>query len=313
MTGVQTCALPILTDAAAADAKAVKNAEDIGKHETRIGNLETAKGDHESRIIALENADNQHASEYTALKDIVEGHTSTLATKADQTVLDAVSVKASANETAIKILNETTIPSINTEIGKKANAADVYTKTEVGTIAEGKTLVEMINEAKSEATYDDTQIKADIKTNTDALAILNGDVETAGSVKAEAKAAADAAVATVVDSAPEAMNTLKEVADWIANDESGAAAMANRITVNETAINAINHADTGILANAKKYTDDAIAGLPIATADALGLVKFDNDSVKMNENNQLYVAKVSTDVLEQGKNVLILNGGSATN
>ena len=313
ITAAKTQADKGVTDAAAADAKAVKNAEDIGKHETRIGNLETAKGDHESRIIALENADNQHASEYTALKDIVDGHTSTLATKADQTVLDAVSAKASANETAIKTLNETTIPGINIEIAKKANAADVYTKTEVGTISEGKTLVEMINEAKSEATYDDTQIKADIKANTDALAILNGDVGTVGSVKAEAKAAADIAVATVVDSAPEAMNTLKEVADWIANDESGAAAMANRITANETAINAINHADTGILANAKKYTDDAIAGLPIATADALGLVKFDNDSVKMNENNQLYVAKVSTDVLEQGENVLILNGGSATN
>lgn len=313
ITAAKTQADKGVTDATAADAKAVKNAEDIGKHETRIGNLETAKGDHESRIIALENADNQHASEYTALKDIVDGHTSTLATKADQTVLDAVSAKASANETAIKTLNETTIPGINIEIAKKANAADVYTKTEVGTISEGKTLVEMINEAKSEATYDDTQIKADIKANTDALAILNGDVGTVGSVKAEAKAAADIAVATVVDSAPEAMNTLKEVADWIANDESGAAAMANRITANETAINAINHVDTGILANAKKYTDDAIAGLPVATADALGLVKFDNNSIKMNESNQLYVAKVSTDVLEQGENVLILNGGSATN
>ena len=313
ITAAKTQADKGVTDAAAADAKAVKNAEDIGKHETRIGNLETAKGDHESRIIALENADNQHASEYTALKDIVDGHTSTLATKADQTVLDAVSAKASANETAIKTLNETTIPGINIEIAKKANAADVYTKTEVGTISEGKTLVEMINEAKSEATYDDTQIKADIKANTDALAILNGDVGTVGSVKAEAKAAADIAVATVVDSAPDAMNTLKEVADWIANDESGAAAMANRITANETAINAINHVDTGILANAKKYTDDAIAGLPVATADALGLVKFDNNSIKMNESNQLYVAKVSTDVLEQGENVLILNGGSATN
>lgn len=302
-----------VSDAAAADAKAVTNAGEIAKHETRIGNLETAKGDHETRIINLENADKAHATEYSTLLGLVNGHTEAIAKKAETTVVDAVSARVSTNEAAIQTLNETTIPGINTEIGKKANAADVYTKTEVGTIAEGKTLVEMINEAKSEATYDDTQIKADIKTNADALAILNGDVETAGSVKAEAKAAADAAVATVVDSAPEAMNTLKEVADWIANDESGAAAMANRITANETAINAINHADTGILANAKKYTDDAIAGLPVATADVLGLVKFDNNSVKMNESNQLYVAKVSTDVLEQGENVLILNGGSATN
>ena len=197
-------------------------------------------------------------------------------------------------------MNETTIPGINTEIGKKANAADVYSKTEVGAIAEGKTLVQMIADAKSEATYDDTAIKADIKKNADAIAILNGDVATIGSVKAEAKAAADAAVAAVVDSAPEAMNTLKEVADWIANDESGAAAMANRITVNENAIAAINNETNGILAQSKAYTNEAIAALPVATAEALGLVKFDNTSIQMNESNQLYVAKVSTDVLEQG-------------
>ena len=170
----------------------------------------------------------------------------------------------------------------------------------------------MIADAKSEASYDDTVIKADIKKNADAIAILNSDVTTNGSVKAEAKAAADAAVAAVVDSAPEAMNTLKEVADWIANDESGAAAMANRITVNENAIAAINNETSGILAQSKVYTNEAIAALPVATAEVLGLVKFDNTSIKMNESNQLYVAKVSTDVLEQGSQTLILNGGSAT-
>ena len=36
-------------------------------------------------------------------------------------------------------------------------------------------------------------------------------------------------IAKVVNSAPEAFDTLKEVADWIVNDETGAAAMANEI------------------------------------------------------------------------------------
>ena len=301
-----------VSDAAAADAKAVANTEEIGKHTTRIGALETAKGDHETRIIALENADTQHASEYNALKGIVDGHTTAIAGKAEQTVLDAVSAKVTTNETAIKTLNETTIPGLNTEIGKKANAADVYTKTEIGTIATDKTLVEMIADAKSEATYDDTEIKASIKANSDAIAILNGDVETAGSVAKVAADAVKAEVATVIGAAPEAMDTLEEVAKWIENDESGAAAMANRIGANETAIAAINNADNGILAQAKEYTNTAIAGIPVATAEVLGLVKFDNDTVKMNENNQLYVAKVSTDILEQGTEIIVLNGGSAT-
>lgn len=301
-----------VSDASTAQATADNNATEIGKHETRIGLLETAKGDHETRIISLENADNQHASEYNALKGIVDGHTSALATKAEQTAVDAVSAKAGANETAIATLKDTTIPAINTEINKKANSADVYTKTEIGTIAEGKTLIQMIEDAQSAATYDDTAIKASIKQNTDAIAILNGDVETAGSVAKVAADAAKAEVAAVVDSAPEAFNTLKEIATWISEDETATEALVSRVTANETAIAAINNETSGILASGKAYTDSQIAALPAATADALGLVKYDNATVKMNDSKQLYVAKVSTDILEQGTNVLILNGGSAT-
>ena len=300
-----------VTDAAAADAKAVANAEEIGKHETRIGNLETAKGDHETRILDLENAENTHAAEYTALKGIVDGHTTAIAGKAEQTDLNAANAEIAKNVAAIKTLNETTIPGINEEIAKKANSADVYTKTEVGAIAEGKTLVQMIEEAQSAATYDDTQIKADIKANADAIKLLNGDVNTAGSVKAEAKAAADIAIATVVDSAPEAMNTLKEVADWVANDESGAAAMAKSITANAAAIDAINNETTGILVTANAYADALFKGIPAATAEALGLVRADNTSI-VNNAGVLSVGAVSTDLLTQGTQELILNGGSAT-
>ena len=300
-----------VTDAAAADAKAAVNAREIGKHETRIGNLETAKGDHETRILDLENAESAHAAEYATLKSIVDGHTTTIAGKAEQTDLATANAEIAKNVAAIQTLNETTIPGVNAEIAKKANSADVYTKTEVGTIAEGKTLVQMIEEAQSAATYDDTQIKADIKTNADAIALLNGDVNTAGSVKAEAKAAADIAIATVVDSAPEAMNTLKEVADWIANDESGAAAMAKSIAANATAIDAINNETTGILATANAYADALFEGIPVATTEVLGLVRADNTSIVNNEG-VLSVGTVSTDLLTQGSEAFILNGGSAT-
>ena len=70
--------------------------------------------------------------------------------------------------------------------------------------------------------------------------------------------AAAAAVATVLDGAPEAFDTLKEVADWIANNEtaSDAAALVTRVT----ALEAIDHeayktADEGVLADAKAYAD----------------------------------------------------------
>ena len=366
-----------VTDAAAADAKAVVNAENIGKHDTRIGNLETAKGDHETRIINLENADSQHASEYSALKGIVDGHTTELASKAAQSDLNAVSSKATANETAIKTLNETTIPAVNVEINKKANAADVYTKTEInnitGTVAEDKTLVQMINEAKSEATYDDSAVRELIQNNTNAVNAIynkNGDAAATGILPNEIarveglvnaeKARAEgieadhekriADMETFWDAAddPEgAIDKLTEIINYIEADKTGALDMAadiqanrnaisaiyapasegveasgvlvteiarieNKADANALAIEAINNVDNGILAQANAYTDTAIAGLPAATVDALGLVKFDDSTIKMNESKQLYVAKVSTDILEQGSQTLILNGGSAT-
>lgn len=60
--------------------------------------------------------------------------------------------------------------------------------------------------------------------------VLNGEAE--GSVK---KQVADA-IAGVVASAPEDFDTLKEIADYIASDKTGAAELINRVTANETAI-----------------------------------------------------------------------------
>lgn len=302
-----------VSDAAAADAKAVKNAEDIGKHNTRIETLETAKGDHESRIIKLENADTTHAAEYAALKGIVDGHTTTIAQKADSTALAEVSNKVSANETAIKVLNETTIPAVNNEIAKKADASaldNYYTKTEIvaitGEVASDKTLVQMIADAKIAATYDDTEVRGLIST------------EAARADAAEKANAAEIArvnavlVAAIENEDDTALNSIKELADWINTHGTEASDMADAISANADAIAAINHAETGILVTAQKYADDQIAAIPVATAEALGLVKFDNDTVKMNASNQLYVAKVSTDILTQGEQTLVLNGGSAT-
>lgn len=44
----------------------------------------------------------------------------------------------------------------------------------VGTVPTDKTVVQMISEAQDAATYDDTQIKADIKANADAIDVLEG-------------------------------------------------------------------------------------------------------------------------------------------
>lgn len=114
----------------------------------------------------------------------------------------------------------------------------------VGTVADNKTVVEMINDVKALITGDgenegDQSLAqkvaanaANIKVNTDAIAVLNGDATTTGSV---AKQVADA-VAQIVNGAPEAYDTLKELSDWLSSHETTAAGMNSQITANKNDI-----------------------------------------------------------------------------
>ncbi len=101
-----------------------------------------------------------------------------------------------------------------------------------------------------------------------AVDVLNGTGE--GSV---AKAVSDE-VAKVVADAPEDLNSLKEISDWITNHPDDAAALNSAITqnaadiaANAQAIESINDADNGILAQAKTYADSASAAA-IAHSDS---------------------------------------------
>lgn len=280
---------------------------EVGGIQTVIAGHTTSIGDHTTRIVALEQADITHATEYSTLSGIVSGHTEAIAKKAEQTAVDAVVAKASANETAIKTINETTIPGVNAEIAKKADKtalSDYHTKSEIaaitGSVAEGKTLVQMIADAKSEATYDDTEVRGLITAEADRAV-------KAEKANADEIARVNGVLVAALENNAEGLDSIKELADWINTHGVEASEMAEAIKDNTDAINAINDADTGILAQAKA----AIAALPAATAEALGLVKYDDATIKMNDSQQLYVAKVSTDILEQGSMVLVLNGGSA--
>lgn len=85
-------------------------------------------------------------------------------------------------------------------------------------------------------TYDDSAVReliaentAAIGNNAAAIATLNGDAETSGSVAHTATQIAAAKVAEIVAGADADFDTLKEIADWILNDTTGAADMANDI------------------------------------------------------------------------------------
>ena len=110
------------------------------------------------------------------------------------------------------------------------NAADI--------LAHGTRLdaAEKAIEALEAGTYDDSEIRGlitandtAIKANAAAITTLNSGADVVGSVANTANAAAAAKVAEIVAGANADFDTLKEIADWILNDTTGAADMANDI------------------------------------------------------------------------------------
>lgn len=372
-----------VTDASAAQAKADNNAIEITAIGGRLTTLETDRTAHAGRLDTLETANAQHAGEYTALKAIVDGHVTAIASKAEASAVSALELKVTANENAVKTINETTIPGVLVEVNKKANASDVYSKTEInnitGTVTEGKTLVQMIEEAKTSASYDDTEVRGLISDNSTAIKAIytapsegvsaSGVLPTEiarveGLLTAETSRATgveqglDSRLQTVEAFWKEALrdeteknviDTLKEIQEYIAEDESGASKMAEKInehtdrldeifkagdgespatgllvseitrvetaiSTNTEAIAAINHSETGILAMAKQYANEQIAAIPMASNTALGLVKTSDatNGISVDTNGVMKVNKISVAQLVDDPNTeLILNGGNA--
>ena len=186
--------------------------------------------------------------------------------------------------------------------GDDAQADVNALKAKVGTVAEGKTVVGLIDEAKQAAieaaTYDDTQVKADIAANAAAIAkkadsttvsAIDGRVATIEGdyLKAADKTALEGkitenknaiavlngtgegsvskqvadAVAGIVADAPEAYNTLKEISDWISSHAESAATMNSQINANKEAI------------AANKKAIDAFTEITEAEIDALFAAK----------------------------------------
>jgi hypothetical protein len=94
-----------------------------------------------------------------------------------------------------------------------------------------------------------------IQTNTAAITLLNSDAETVGSVAHTATGIAAAKVAEIVANADADFDTLKEIADWILNDTTGAADMANDIAALQAQMVGV---DTTVVAEIAAAIDEAL-------------------------------------------------------
>ncbi len=95
--------------------------------------------------------------------------------------------------------------------------------------------------------YDDTDVKNRISANEKSIEALSGNGE--GSVK---ETVANA-IAEVVNGAPEDFDTLKEVADWIKNDTTGAAKMESDIANLNEKVNNISSGKDPLFIAAQKF------------------------------------------------------------
>ena len=136
---------------------------------------------------------------------------------------------------------KTRLSAVETTVGNAENglvkdvadntAAIANINTKIGTVAEDKTLVEMISDAQTAATYDDTALVGRV-------AAIEGDYLKASDKTAlETKMAEDIATAktetiaaVLGEAVPEDFDTLKEIAAWIQSDTTASAQLVTRVT-----------------------------------------------------------------------------------
>lgn len=174
-----------------------------------------------------------------------------------------------------KFLDRGGVSVLWSEVAKKVGAVDAKVAAQETRLASAEAKID----ALEKGTYDDTAVRELIAGNTAAIEAndgeilalqgavntLNGGAEVAGSVAHTANAAAAAEVAKIVANADADFDTLKEIADWILNDTTGAADMANDIAALEAKMEGI---DATVVA---KIAAELEAALKVDGADKYAL------------------------------------------
>lgn len=163
---------------------------------------------------------------------------------AAQTAEDNAKAYADGKDTAIAAAKKA---------GTDAQDAVNTLSGKVGTVTEGKTVVEMISDAQAAATYNDTEVKAGIKANADAITKLNGTSAVEGSVDKKVADAINEYAAKVSDD--QTVNTFKELIDYAAAHQGEYSTLSGEVQANKTAIATLNGKDNAAGSVAKTVKD----------------------------------------------------------
>lgn len=124
----------------------------------------------------------------------------------------------------------------------------------VGTVTEGKTVVQMIADAQAAATYNDTEVKNSIKANKDAIDKLNGTSAVEGSVDKKIADAINDFSTKVSDD--KTVNTFKELIDYAATHQDEYSTLSGEVQTNKNAIATLNGTGAG---SVTKTVSDAVS------------------------------------------------------
>lgn len=249
-------------------------ADTVAGHTTDIANLQSDKADKATTLAGYGITD---AMTSTAISEAIQ--TAIAATgHASFKKVDSVPTAETAEANILYlVMNADTgyydiYAKVDTEVVRLDDVSinlDAYSTTEqmnaaiataiankVGTVTEGKTVVEMIEDAQSAATYDDTELSGRVTTVEGKVTTLVGD-----DASKSARAIAAEEVAKIVAGADTAYDTLKEISDWISSHTSDAAAMNSAILALQAIVDGIG--GDGEKATVVAYVDDAIAALKI--------------------------------------------------
>lgn len=252
------------------------------------GAIATAKS--EAITTAGTNADTKVATAKTAI--LGEGHTGTVKEAYELAASKATMAQVEAKGYAVKTEVDTAIADAK-KAGTDAQTSVNALSDKVGTVPADKTIVQMIADAQKAATYDDSTVKASIKTNTDAITKLNGADTVEGSVaktvkdavaaeqtraegKEQANATAIAGVKSRVDAflaaaevGDAAVDTLKEIQTYITTHGSAADQMVKDIATNKKAVeDEATRAKTAEGTNATAISDEATRAKAAEKANA---------------------------------------------
>lgn len=219
-------------------------ATEIEGLKTRISALEVAVGDEESGLVkdVADNATaiealNEKAHEHSNA-DVIDGITAEQVAAWDKAEENA---KSHTDELANGAVKDNTDAIAAIKDGQELDSfADVETAienidTKIGTVTEGKTVVQMIADAQDEATYDDTVLTGRVDANEAAITKLNANAETEGSVDYKIAQA----VAAIMENPDETMNSINELVTWINGHAESALELSNQVETNKGDIAAL--------------------------------------------------------------------------